>query len=171
MMLDFVLISPYDQPSHEQAMPRRGERSLVTDKQECDSDPNYIYSVSRSDLIRDGVLVAVDQKDASRAGIQLPTALTRSVYERYVKVPDGDEYSIQSESERLWDVLYMFIMSVTANPPEHGGFIYQFFCNNPGPVHENERMTDEGRLVSLKGVVGEDDHGGPTINIMLPSED
>jgi hypothetical protein len=63
---------------------------------------DLIHAYTRADALRDGVLIDVSAV-AREAGIRYPVALTRTVYERCLRVPPG--VPCQDESGRLWDVL------------------------------------------------------------------
>lgn len=118
-----------------------------------------IYSYSRADAIRDGVLVDVTET-AKEAGITLPTAVTRAVWEGYV-VPDEKARAYgQSEEGRLWDVLYMF--RTQAKGIRGDTLLYKLYF----VMKERQR-----RLVTLKAMVGPGDAGEPVLTIMLPDED
>jgi hypothetical protein len=67
-----------------------------------------IHRYSRADAIRDGVLIDVSAT-AREAGIRWPVALSRAVWERCVRVPDG--VVCQDEAGRLWDVLWMLLLA------------------------------------------------------------
>lgn len=54
---------------------------------------------------------------AREAGFKLPTAVTRNVWERCVRVPEDVEDQGQSEEGRLWDVLWMASMAARKARP------------------------------------------------------
>jgi len=60
---------------------------------------------TRAQAIEDGILVDVSET-AREAGFKIPVALTRTVWNRLVALPDGYR-GFQDESGRLWDVLWM----------------------------------------------------------------
>ncbi len=60
---------------------------------------------TRARAIEDGILVDVSDT-AREAGFNIPVAVTRTVWERIVALPDGYR-GFQDESGRLWDVLWM----------------------------------------------------------------
>jgi hypothetical protein len=64
---------------------------------------DLIHRYTRAQALADGVLVDVSPV-AREAGIRYPTALTRAVWENYVKVPPG--VTCQDESGRLWDIVW-----------------------------------------------------------------
>ena len=64
-----------------------------------------IDAYTRAQAIEDGNLVDVS-KTAREAGFTIPVAVTRTVWNRLVAVPDG-YLGFQDEAGRLWDVLWM----------------------------------------------------------------
>ena len=110
----------------------------------------------------------------SNAGIKFPVYLTSSVYDRYVKVPEGLEG--QQEAGRLWDLLYMFTWE--ARKTDSNTLRYKFFCQFPGTVKilDNEIHVKNSPLmreITLKAVITAQDidDPSPAIFIMLPNED
>jgi hypothetical protein len=120
---------------------------------------DVIYAYTRAQALSDGVLVDVTQ-NAREAGIRHPTALTRSVWERYVRVPERT--SCQDEQGRLWDVLWMFRLAALAASDE---------CMVTFQVLVNNDDAEGPRPVTLKSVCGPGDDLEPVITIMLPEED
>ena len=64
-----------------------------------------IFAHTRAQAIEDGVLVDVSDT-AREAGFKIPVALSRSVWDRLVALPEGYR-GFQDERGRLWDVLWM----------------------------------------------------------------
>ena len=60
---------------------------------------------TRARAIEDGILVDVSET-AREAGFNIPVAVTRTVWDRIVAVPEGYR-GFQDESGRLWDILWM----------------------------------------------------------------
>jgi hypothetical protein len=119
---------------------------------------DVISVYTRAQAIEDGVLV--DVTDTARdAGLRIPVALTRAVWDRYVEVPEG--VICQDVAGRLHDVLWMLRMGIKAS---HGGqeIRYRLHVRN-----DNRRP----RLVTLKAVCGPGDDAEPVITVMLPEED
>ena len=121
-----------------------------------------IDTYSRAQAIEDGVLVDVSNSDeAIEAGIRFPVALTRAVWDKYVKVPEG--VAGQDVNGRLWDILYIF--SIAARSPHRSDTMYfQLHVRN-----DNREGTPP--LVTLKSVCGPGDGGDPVITIMERNED
>jgi hypothetical protein len=116
-----------------------------------------IFSYTRAQAIEDGVLIDVTET-AKEVGIRYPTALTSTVWERYVRVPDG--VTCQDQVGRLWDILFLFALS-SIGKKDCSQFVYSLSVRNQnGP-----------EMVRLKAVCGPGDNLEPVITIMLPEED
>ena len=117
-----------------------------------------IHSYSRAQALDDGVLVDVSET-AREAGIKFPTGMTRTVWAKYVEVPEG--IVGQDLSGRLWDILWMLRCAIQGS---RGGdmILYQLYVRNT-----NKRPGK----VTLKAVCGPGDDLEPVITIMLPEED
>jgi hypothetical protein len=120
-----------------------------------------ISSYSRAQAIEDGVLVDVSSV-AREAGIKFPVAMTRTVWGKYVEVPEG--VSCQDETGRLWDILWMF--RCAAAKFNSDTLLFKLYVRN----HNRERL-DSRDLVTLKAICGPGDTPEPVITIMLPDED
>jgi hypothetical protein len=119
-----------------------------------------IYSYSRAQAIDDGVLVDVSAM-AKEAGFRYAVALTAAAWADCVAWPENRRGAGQSETGRLWDVLWMTKLAIKGaggdrvsvsvlRVPAHGG-----------------RPT----LAALQAMVGPGDAWEPVITIMLPGED
>ena len=64
-----------------------------------------IFAYTRAQAIEDGILVDVSET-AREAGFNIPVAVTRTVWDRLVAVPDGYQ-GFQDERGRLWDIVWM----------------------------------------------------------------
>lgn len=136
-----------------------------------------ISSYSRAEAIEDGTLVDVSTV-AREAGIKFPVALSRAVWEAYVKVPEGVE--AQDEAGRLWDVLWMLRASIRKSGGSDA-VLYKLYVATPdrGDWRSNEQLPERGtglsrathRLVTLKALCHPGDDPEPVITIMLPDED
>ena len=67
-------------------------------------DP-VISVYTRAQAIEDGILVDVSDT-AREAGFRIPVAVTRTVWDRLIALPEGYR-GFQDEAGRLWDVLWM----------------------------------------------------------------
>jgi hypothetical protein len=119
-----------------------------------------IHAYSRKEAIEDGFLVDVSET-AREAGFRYSVAVTRTVWERYVVVPEG--VSCQDEGGRLWDILWMLKAEIASGAKDSEDVLeFRLYVRN-----NNELLE----LVTLKSVCGPGDDGEPVITIMLPSED
>ena len=64
-----------------------------------------LYAYTRAQAMEDGILVDVSDT-AREAGFDVPVAVTRTVWNRLVALPEG-YLGFQDERGRLWDVLWM----------------------------------------------------------------
>jgi len=74
---------------------------------------NNIHVYTRAQALEDGVLVDVSET-ARKAGFKIPVALTRAVWDQYVKWTDEDtnKQTNQDEGGRLWDIFSMLIFAI-----------------------------------------------------------
>jgi len=137
-----------------------------------------ISTYSRAAAIADGVLVDVTDT-AKEARFVWPVAVTRAVWSRYVEFePD---LAGQSESGRLWDILWMLYVSIRRSRDVSSELVFKLYVamKDRGDWQENEAVPERDcsfsrethRLVSLKAVIGPGDTPEPVITIMLPDED
>ena len=134
-----------------------------------------IYTYTTAQAVEDGELILVDTSTSSEAGIRYPVYLTRSVYDKYVKVPEGME-GLQDEEGRLWDVLLMF--AIKAQVTKSAVLFFHFICQLPlqAELESNEKRPLKNELVRdvhLKAIctATDFDNPAPSIFIMKPSED
>ncbi|SCC95231.1 conserved hypothetical protein [Thiomonas sp. X19] len=140
--------------------------------QEIFGEPIHTYT--RAQAIEDGMLIDVSTT-AREAGIVWPVALTSAAWADACAWTDADDKRKgggacwQSESGRLWDVVWMASRAIRAGLRRgHDGrdpILFQVL-----------RIPRDGRgvrprLATLKLQVGPGDAGEPVITIMLPSED
>jgi hypothetical protein len=122
-----------------------------------------VFAYTRQQALEDGVLIDVTET-AREASFHWPVALTRAVWEGFVRVPEG--VSCQDEAGRLWDILMLLWWTILGegSRPDAGAIR---FC-----VHvRNDNRPGTPPLVPLKAVCGPDDHGDPCLTVMLPEED
>jgi hypothetical protein len=119
---------------------------------------DLIHAYTRRQAIEDGVLIDVTPT-AKEVGIAFPTALTRPVWERFVRVPAG--LHAQDESGRLWDLALILRCAIHLSP---GGNPVHFYLHV-----RNDNQAAKRHL--LKAVCGPDDDGSPCLMVMLPTED
>jgi hypothetical protein len=73
---------------------------------------DVIFSYMRQQAIEDGELVNVSSS-AKEAGFKLPVAVSRAVWHQFIEwtSADDDKQTVQHESGRLWDVLWMLSLA------------------------------------------------------------
>ena len=120
-----------------------------------------IYTYTRAQALADGLQVDVTQT-AQEAGIRFPVFLTRTVYDKYVTVPEG--VTGQDEAGRLWDIVWMTRFAIIRAKPGHDRLPVALYVRN-----DNHRS----RLVKLVAVCGPLDFADPqpAITVMMPDED
>lgn len=120
-----------------------------------------VHTYSRAQALADGVLVDVS-KEAKETSFRYPVALTRSVYEQYVRVPP--KVVAQDERGRLHDLLYMLLVAIKREGVDDDTVFYSLHVRN-----DNKPGTPP--LVQLRAVCGPGDDSRPTITIMCVDED
>lgn len=134
-----------------------------------------IYAYTRAQALADGVLVDVSNA-ATEAGFKVSVALTRAAWDDCVEWTDEDNrrQTVQNESGRLWDVLWMGYIAIASRlrVPESGRSQERF----PALFYQLYRVPRGGRAmrprkVTLKMLSGPGDNGEHVITIMLPHED
>jgi hypothetical protein len=140
------------------------EQNMTTKDKESEvkglfDEADVIYAYTRADALEDGVLKDVS-KMAREAGFRYPVAVTCGVWAEYVRVPEG--VGGQSESGRLWDILWMTRCAAMRSLDRGEIKVDLFVCNQDamGP-----------KLVTLKALVHPGDQHEPVITIMMPHED
>jgi hypothetical protein len=126
-------------------------------------EPISFYS--RQQAIEDCELVDVTSV-AAEAGFSIPVALTRAVYVDCVEWYDADtkRQTYQDEQGRLWDVLWMSILTAKRSQDES---IISF---NVLRVPRGGKGR-KPKPVNLKMIIHGGDEGEPVITIMMPDED
>ena len=125
------------------------------------ADAEVLYAYTRKQALEDGE--QVDVSDTAReAGIRFPVFLTRAVWEKYVRVPEGVQ--CQDERGRLWDLVWLLRCAARQTSGPHMQF--KLHVRN-----DNRRGTPP--VVTLKAVCGplDIDDPKPAITVMLPDED
>ena len=119
-------------------------------------DADDIISVyTREQAIADGLLIDVSAT-AKEVGIRYPVAVTQSLWHEHVIPSDFLKKRGQTERERLWDILWLFVIAARR---AHGRTEIRF------------HVQLGSRLVELKAHCGPGDNGEPVITILLPNED
>lgn len=124
-----------------------------------------IFAYSRAQAFEDGMLVNVTVM-AKQAGFKIPVAVTRTVWDQYIEWTDEDsnKQTIQDQSGRLWDVLWMLFIACKRSQDES-------FLNYALHVIPRDGRSKSAVMVKLKSVIGGGDNGEPVITVMLPNED
>ena len=125
-----------------------------------------IDAYTRAQAIEDGVLVDVSET-AREAGFTIPVAVTSSVWNRLVALPEGYR-GFQDERGRLWDVLWM---------ARH----YALRASNSGRVRMCVLVRDVRKDLRDSNrpprrhfpivAIGAGDRGEAAITIMFPEDD
>ena len=134
-----------------------------------------IFSYTRADAIRDGVLVDLMADGQTKllvheAGFRLPIAMTTTAFHDTVlagttETPDGQFVfpAGQSCKGRLWDVLMVFRYSILQMAKGEDRVYFH--------VAVDERGDGKVSTVRLWALVGPGDEGEPVLTVMLEGED
>ena len=127
---------------------------------------SVIDSYTRAQALADGVLVEADPALVAETGILLPVALTAAAWADCVAWDTADDQrknTLQDETGRLWDVLFMASRVMIASPGERRQTIELYRVKREGSGHRP-------RKVALVVEIGPGDEGEPVLTIMLPHE-
>lgn len=126
---------------------------------------NVIFAYTRSQAIEDGELVDVTST-AKDAGFKLSVAVTRAVWCQFIEwtPADDDKQTVQHESGRLWDVLWMLSLACRRCAND-STLKYRLY------VVPRDGRSRKPRQIELKAVIGGGDNGEAVITVMLPNED
>ena len=124
-----------------------------------------ISSYSRSDALRDGMLIEADPQLCREAGIRFPVAISDHLW-GYVEQDNLGEMPGQSVNGRLWDLLWLF--SLTARYQTRPSDRMSFRC-----IFLTKTGKTRPRKVTLSIIAacGPGDNGEPVITLMLPEDD
>lgn len=132
------------------------------------SDPHdifgpVIHTYTRAEAIADGVLVEVPEALRAEAGYGVSVALTRAAWDDAVAWDETDTKApCQSETGRLWDVLWMARTGTRKGGDRASFQLYRVPRNGP---------STEPELITLVIHIGPGDHAEPVITITTPTED
>ena len=128
-------------------------------------DP-VISAYTRAQAIEDGILVDVSDT-AREAGFRIPVAITRSVWNRLIALPERYR-GFQDEAGRLWDVLWMARhYALRASDRDR-----VTMCVLVRDIRKDLRDSNRPpRKHSPIVAIGADDEGRPAITIMWPEDD
>jgi len=124
------------------------------------SDCTAISIYSRAQAIEDGILVDVT-KQAKELGFKYPVAVTNNVWASCISWDAEKEKAVQDEAGRLYDVLWIAMITAKRTKGEQA-FFDVFHIPNGGMLPSP---------VTLKSVCGPGDKAEPVITIMRPWED
>jgi hypothetical protein len=128
-----------------------------------EADEPVVYCYSRKNAIADGVQVEVSSL-AKEAGFKFPVFVTQSVWQAYVRVPEG--VSGQDETGRLWDLLSLLRYAIRRSPTEQIGYLeFRLFVRNA-----DDQPAREVTLVAECDALDFDDPR-PAMTISMPGED
>lgn len=130
------------------------------------ADAEIIHTHTRAQLIEDCDLIDVTET-AKEAGFTVPVALSRAVWAdcvEWTEETDKRKATIQDESGRLWDVVYMARLAARVRG------------DSQRRIYELYRVPVQGRGIKPRRValamhIGPGDAGEPVITIMMPDED
>ena len=125
-----------------------------------------LSAYTRAQAIEDGFLVDVSDT-AREAGFTIPVAVTRSVWDRLVALPEGYR-GFQDERGRLWDLLWMARhYALRASDSDRVRM-----CVLVRDVRKDLRDSNRAPRKHFPIVaVGAGDEGQPVITIMWPEDD
>ena len=123
-------------------------------------EADVVFSYTRKQAIEDGVLVDVSEM-ARECGFKYPAAVTARVWAEVIATDAKAEAVGQSESGRLWDVLWMLRVAIARSQGHRDTIFYELI------VSDGRKQ----RTVRLKSVCGPGDDGSPVLTIMAPDED
>lgn len=125
-------------------------------------DPISVYS--RSDALRDGVLIEADPNICREAGIRFPVAITDRLW-GFIDPGNLEEMPGQSVSGRLWDLLWLFETAAKMSRGESRIKFRVSFQMKTG------RTLPRIETIPVIGICGPGDTGEPVITLMLPEDD
>ena len=132
-------------------------------------DPQFgpvLSTYSRAQAIADGFLVDVSET-AREAGFTIPVAVTRTVWNRLVALPEGYR-GFQDERGRLWDVLWMARhYALRASDRDR-----VTMCVLVRDIRKDLRDSNRAPRKHFPIVaIGAGDDGSPAFTVMFPEDD
>ncbi len=121
---------------------------------------------TRAQAIEDGILVDVSET-AREAGFKIPVAVSRTVWDRLVALPEGYR-GFQDEAGRLWDVLWMArFHALRASDSDRVRM-----CVLVRDIRKDLRDSHRPPRRHFPIVaIGAGDRGEPVITVMFPEDD
>ena len=137
---------------------------------------DIIFSYTRAMALEEGLQVACPEDLSKEAGFTIPLFFTRRAWDKYVKVPIGQE-GFQDLTGRLWDVLTMLNHYSKKNRNE-STLLFKLIVsmNDAGDWEPNEKMYEQSRTMRLVTLCCEcspidPDNMKPCLTISIPGED
>ena len=121
---------------------------------------------TRAQAIEDGILVDVSET-AREAGFKIPVAVTRSVWDRLVALPEGYQ-GFQDERGRLWDVVWMAHYYARRAPDRDRVTMSVLVRDIRKDLHDSNRPPRRHCPVVA---IGGGDRGEAVVTIMFPEDD
>ena len=129
-------------------------------------DADIVYSYSRRQAMRDGVLVDLTNSDfgdrCRELGFRINVAITSGAWSETVGGIDEDLPAGQTIEGRIWDVLYAFRYAIQVGGMQSDRVHFKVSVLGL----DNRRKT-----VNLWALIGPGDAGEPVMTIMLEGED
>ena len=125
-----------------------------------------IFSYTRAQAIEDGILVDVSET-AREAGFKIPVAVTRTVWERLIALPEGYQ-GFQDERGRLWDVVWMAHYYARRAPDRDRVTMSVLVRDIRKDLRDSNRPP---RRHSPIVAIGAGDRDEPVVTIMFPEDD
>lgn len=122
-------------------------------------EPVNIYT--RAQAIEDGVLVDISDY-GSEMGLKYPSAVTNTLYEKYLNADNILKEYGQSTKGRILDMLTMFVLAVKNAKTDTDTIIFK-------TIFFNRDLQEE--LVKIKCIIGPGDDPKPVFTFMFPEED
>lgn len=122
-------------------------------------EPVHIYT--RAQAIEDGVLVDISDY-GSEMGLKYPSAVTNTLYEKYLNADNILKEYGQSTKGRILDMLTMFVLAVKNAKTDTDTIIFK-------TIFFNRDLQEE--LVKIKCIIGPGDDPKPVFTFMFPEED
>ena len=126
----------------------------------------HLSTYTRAQAIEDGILVDVSET-AREAGFKIPVAVTRTVWERLVALPDGYR-GFQDERGRLWDVVWMAHYYARRAPDRDRVTMSVLVRDIRKDLRDSSRPPRRHCPIVA---IGAGDQDEPVVTIMFPEDD
>jgi len=141
--------------------------SSIDEAQDSHTNPfteaDIIHSYTRADAIADGSLIDISADIRAECGIRFPIALTRAVWNEYVRVPE-ELTNLQDEPGRLADILVMFHHAAKHAPQGVERIIFHV-------IMQQQPQQPLPPPITLQAVIDGGDDGKGAITVLLPDAD